>query len=146
MTLLSWVAVVLIVCALAVAVTLAVLFGRRYVLQRDGGFDMCVRSGSHDGWAGGWVFGIGRYRGADLEWFRTFSFAARPKRTFARAALMVEGRRQPDAEEAYELPADHTVLTCDLDGAEVEISMTEAASTAFLAWLEAAPPGGHLVA
>lgn len=146
MALISWVAVVLIALALVVAIVLGVLFVRRCLLQREGGFDMCVRAGSQDGWAGGWVFGIGRYRGEDLEWFRTFSFAPRPKRSLRRHELAVEGRRQPDAEEAYELPAGHVVLSCDVAGDVLEVSMTEAAATAFLAWLEAAPPGGHLVA
>lgn len=146
MTLISWVAVVLVACALLLALGLGVLFLRRYVLQREGGFDMCLRAGSVEGWAGGWVFGIGRYRGDDLEWFRTFSFSARPKRSMRRDGIDVVSRRAPDADEAYELPAGHIVLACADGEAEVEISMTDAAATAFLAWLEAAPPGGHMVA
>ncbi|NED98129.1 DUF2550 family protein [Phytoactinopolyspora alkaliphila] len=141
----TWVAVVLIALAVLVAVALVVLYLRRSVLQREGGFDMCMRVGSHEGWAGGWVFGIGRYRGERLEWFRTFSFAPRPKRTFQRLELGVSSRRLPDAEEDFELPAGHVVLGCVVGPTTVEVSMTEPASTAFLAWLEAAPPGGHLV-
>ena len=34
----------------------------------------------------------------------------------------------------------------EVAGERLEVSMSEAASMAFLAWLEAAPPGGHLVA
>src|SRR5690606_38861844 len=109
------------------------------------GFDMCMRVGSQHGWAGGWVFGIGRYRGDRLEWFRTFSFAPRTKRSFCRGELAVSNRRAPDAEEDYELPSGHVVLGCVVGTSTVEVSMTEAASMAFLAWLEAAPPGGHLV-
>jgi hypothetical protein len=118
---------------------------RRGFLQRDGGFDMCVRGNSHEGWAGGWAFGIGRYRGESVEWFRTFSFAVWPKRSFRRIDLSVERRRVPDIEESYELPADHVILVCVVADAAVEVSMTEAAATAFLAWLEAAPPGGQFV-
>jgi hypothetical protein len=143
--LITWVAVVLIALAALVAAALVVLYLRRGVLQREGGFDMCMRVGSQEGWAGGWIFGIGRYRGECLEWFRTFSFAPRPKRSVRRGQLAVSGRRAPDAEEDFELPAGHVVLSCAVGPTTVEISMTEPAATAFLAWLEAAPPGGHLV-
>lgn len=135
----------LIALAALVAAALVVLYLRRSVLQRDGGFDMCMRVGSQDGWAGGWIFGIGRYRDDRLEWFRTFSFFPRPKRSFRRGELAVSGRRDPDSEEDFELPAGHVVLGCAVGPNTVEVSMTEPASTAFLAWLEAAPPGGHLV-
>jgi hypothetical protein len=145
MALLWWVVAVLCAVALILAALLAALFFRRGALQRDGGFDMCVQTGSRDGWAGGWVFGIGRYRGDGLEWFRTFSVNLRPKRCWRRAETSVIGRRRPEIEEAYELPAGHVVLTCVVGSDGVEVSMTEAAATAFLAWLEAAPPGGHLV-
>lgn len=145
MALIAWIAVILAVLALSVSAALVVLYLRRRALQRDGGFDMCMRVGSEHGWAGGWVFGIGRYRGEQLEWFRTFSFGVRPKRTFRRSDLAVSNRRTPDAEEDFELPTGHVVLSCAVGPRSIEMSMTDAAATAFLAWLEAAPPGGHLV-
>ncbi|WP_211239564.1 DUF2550 domain-containing protein [Jiangella gansuensis] len=145
MALVSWTLLVLGALALVAVLVLLALYVRRAVLQRDGGFDMCVRAESHDGWAGGWAFGIGRYREDTLEWFRTFSFTTWPKRSFRRTELGVERRREPDAEETYELPAGHVVLICTASGRMVEVSMTDAAATAFLAWLEAAPPGGQFV-
>lgn len=145
MTLLEWVAVLVAALALVIVIGLAGLFLRRSVLQREGGFDMCLRLRS-TGWGGGWVFGIGRYRGDDLEWFRTFSYGGRPKRLLRRPDLAVVGRREPDAEEVSDLPAGHLVFTCNMADGPLDVSMTEAASMAFLAWLEAAPPGGHLVA
>lgn len=146
MTLLQWVAVVLLALALVTTIVLGVFFIRRIVLQRDGGFDMCIRTGSPDGWAGGWVFGIGRYHEDDLEWYRTFSLALRPKRSLDRDELEVRHRRPPNSDEAYELPSDHVILSCAINGEEADVSMNDPATTAFLSWLEAAPPGGHLVA
>ncbi|MGH8775942.1 MAG: DUF2550 domain-containing protein [Jiangellaceae bacterium] len=145
MTVLEWVAVVVAALALVIVLALGGLFLRRGVLQREGGFDMCLRLGG-DGWGGGWVFGVGRYRGNDLEWFRTFSYGGRPRQSLHRPDLAVLGRRRPDAEEAYDLPVGHVVLTCEVAARHLDVSMTEPASMAFLAWLEAAPPGGHLVA
>lgn len=145
MALVSWILAVLVALALFAVLVLIALYVRRSLLQRDGGFDMCVRGTSHEGWAGGWAFGIGRYRGESLEWFRTFSFTTWPKRSFRRDGMTVENRREPDAEESYELPAGHVVMVCGVEGVPVEVSMTEAAATAFLSWLEAAPPGGQFV-
>jgi hypothetical protein len=145
MGVLEWVAVVVAVLALAIVLALGGLFLRRRVLQREGGFDMCLRVG-RTAWGGSWVFGVGRYRGDDVEWFRTFSYGARPKWSSRRAVLDVVDRRTPDPEEAYDLPSGHIVLVCKVGDRSLEISMSEAASMAFLAWLEAAPPGEHLVA
>ncbi|MGH9250307.1 MAG: DUF2550 family protein, partial [Acidimicrobiales bacterium] len=64
MTLLEWVAIVVAALALLIVAALGGLFLRRSVLQRAGGFDMCLRVGGN-GWGGGWVFGVGRYRGDD---------------------------------------------------------------------------------
>jgi hypothetical protein len=145
MALLEWVAVVVAALALLTVLALLGLFIRRSLLQREGGFDMCLRLADST-WGGGWVFGVGRYRGDDLEWFRTFSYGSRPKRLLSRPNLAVRGRREPDSEEAYDLPAGHLVFTCEVENSSLDVSMTESASMAFLAWLEAAPPGGHLVA
>ncbi len=144
MGVLEWVAVVVAVIASAIVLALGGLFFRRRVLQREGGFDMCLHVGGNT-WGGGWVFGVGRYRGDDVEWFRTFSYGARPKWSSRRFDLTVADRRTPDPEEAYELPAGHIVLVCQVGEQSIEVSMSVAASMAFLAWLEAAPPGEHLV-
>jgi hypothetical protein len=144
MGVLEWVAAVVAVIALAIVLALGGLFFRRRVLQREGGFDMCLHVGRNT-WSGGWVFGVGRYRGDDVEWFRTFSYGARSKWSSRRSDLTVADRRTPDPEEAYELPAGHIVLVCQVGDQSIEVSMSEAASMAFLAWLEAAPPGEHLV-
>jgi Protein of unknown function (DUF2550) len=145
MGVLEWVAVVVAVVALVIVLALGGLFLRRRILQRQGAFDMCLRVGRNR-WGGGWVFGIGRYRGDDVEWFRTFSYGGRPKWSSARSDLNVTDRRAPDPEEAYDLPAGHVVFVCATGAGSLEVSMSEGASMAFLAWLEAAPPGGHLVA
>jgi hypothetical protein len=145
MGVLEWVAVVVAVAALVIVLALGGLFLRRRILQRQGAFDMCLRVGRNR-WGGGWVFGIGRYRGDDVEWFRTLSYGGRPKWSSPRSDLNVTDRRAPDPEEAYDLPAGHVVFVCATRAGSLEVSMSEGASMAFLAWLEAAPPGGHLVA
>jgi len=145
MTVMETVAVIVAGLAILVALALGALFVRRAILQRQGGSDLCLGVG-RAAWSDGWVFGIARYRGDVLEWFRTFSYGTRVRRVLPRRELTVVGRRTPDPEEAYDLPAGHVVLVWEVNGERIEVSMTEAASMAFLAWLEAAPPGEHLVA
>jgi hypothetical protein len=124
------------------------LFGlRRRLIQRSGGtFDCSLRwevpeeaPGEPDG--KGWTYGVARYNGDHVDWFRVFSYAYRPRRTLERGAIEVRRRRMPEGEEELALLSDQMVLTCAVDGRGVELAMSEDALTGFLAWLEAAPPG-----
>ncbi|GAA2244656.1 hypothetical protein GCM10010145_09410 [Streptomyces ruber] len=144
------------VLALAVCVLLIVLvvvglfvFGlRRRLIQRSGGtFDCSLRwgapekpeKGEENG--KGWSYGIARYNGDRIEWFRVFSYAPRPRRVLERSAIEVAGRRTPEGEEELALLSDAVILACVHRGTRLELAMSEDALTGFLAWLEAAPPG-----
>lgn len=141
------------------AVVLLVLLGlfafglRRRLIQRSGGtFDCSLRwnvpAPSDDaGAAGGepsgkgWIYGVARYSGDRVEWFRVFSYAPRPRRVLERASIEVLERRTPRGEEELALLSDSIVLACRHRGIRLELAMSEDALTGFLAWLEAAPPG-----
>lgn len=135
------------VVAVLAALGLIGLFVRRRVINRRGGtFECSVRinppakSGSAAS-ARGWILGLGRYDGNNLEWFRVFSFSPRPKYAFNRS-LTVGGRRTPHGPEAFSLYSGHLVVVVDLErGRRVELAMTERAVTGLLAWVEASPPG-----
>ena len=156
---------ILAVLVCGVAVVGLVLLGllalgvRRRIIQRSGGtFDCSLRwsAPTHrpQGGAGppsnaegrprdgkGWAYGIARYSGDSVEWFRVFSYAPRPRRTLERDAIVVTGRRTPEGEEELALLSEAVVLGCDHRGTRLELAMSEDALTGFLAWLEAAPPG-----
>jgi len=122
------------------------LFGlRRRVIQRSGGtFDCNLRWNvpeEADTSGKGWGYGIARYNGDRIEWFRVFSYALRPRRVLERSAIEVAGRRTPGSEEELALLSDSVILACVHRGTRLELAMTEDALTGFLAWLEAAPPG-----
>lgn len=89
----------------------------------------------------GWVFGVARYSGDRIEWFRVFSYAPRPRRVLERAEIEVVHRRTPRGEEEMALLSGAVVLTCSHRGSRLELAMSDDALTGFLAWLEAAPPG-----
>ncbi|MFC8273083.1 DUF2550 domain-containing protein [Streptomyces sp. NPDC057271] len=131
------------------------VFGlRRRLIQRAGGtFDCSLRwdipeeqdlpPGSTGGTptGKGWVYGVARYSGDEIAWFRVFSYAPRPRRVLERSAIEVLERRMPEGEEELALLSDAVIQGCMHRGTRLELAMSEDALTGFLAWLEAAPPG-----
>jgi hypothetical protein len=119
---------------------IALVVRRRFLSRHGGTFEFSVRVRS--GRAGrGWVLGLGRYSGGNLEWFRIFSLLPRPRRTFRRAELEYVGRRDPGGVESYSLYSGHIIVSCRTPTGPLEVAMSPEALTGFLAWLEAAPPG-----
>jgi hypothetical protein len=139
---------------LGVALLGLFVFGlRRRLIQRPGGtFDCSLRvappesaespaAGTATPCGKGWVYGVARYSGDRVEWFRVFSYAPRPRRVLDRPAIEVMGRREPQGSEELALLSDAVVLSCVHRGTRLELAMSDDALTGFLAWLEAAPPG-----
>ncbi|MCZ9345331.1 DUF2550 domain-containing protein [Streptomyces sp. TRM76130] len=138
----------LTVCGIVIAVVVVGLFVfglRRRLIQRSGGtFDCSLRWEAPEGGDGngkGWAYGVARYNGDRVEWYRVFSYSPRPRRVLERGSIEVAGRRFPDGEEELALLSDAVVLACAHRGTRLELAMSEDALTGFLAWLEAAPPG-----
>lgn len=127
-----------LLCALLYGLALVV---RRRALARQGGtFELSYRARSTK--AGrGWLLGLGRYSGENLEWFRIFSLAPRPKRVWDRADLEYAGRREPEGVEELSLYADHVVVACSTPHGDLELAMSPDSLTGFQSWLESMPPG-----
>lgn len=135
-------------CGAVVLLALLGLFAfglRRRLIQRAGGtFDCSLRRPAleaADPSGKGWVYGVARYSGDRVEWFRVFSYGPRPHWMLERSAIEVLHRRQPIGQEELALLSDSVVLACEHQGVQLELAMSEDALTGFLAWLEAAPPG-----
>jgi hypothetical protein len=135
--------------AAGVALLLVLVYGlclvvrRRWISRHGGTFEFSVRTRSTKS-GRGWILGVGRYSGNELEWFRIFSLAPRPKRTFRRSEIEYTGNRQPAGVEAYSLYSGHIIVSCRTPVGTLEVAMSPDALTGFLAWLEAAPPGQRL--
>ena len=124
---------------------LAISLRRRLLARQGGAIEVSLRL-KNKRHGGGWVLGVGRYAGDDLEWFRVFSLSPRPRRTLSRRDLEVKGRRMPKGPEALALLKGVEVLELVSAGSSTEIALDPSALTGFLSWLEARPPGATLPA
>ena len=137
---------VLIALLVVVIVPFVAISARRRWLSRSGGaielsFRLKPRSQGR-----GWVLGVGRFVGDELQWFRVFSLSPRPRRTLSRIDLVVKSRRPPGGAEAFSLLKGAEVVQLTSATGPVEIAMDSSTMTGFLAWLEARPPGATLPA
>lgn len=132
------------VVVLLLALPLLVIVVRRRLLERQGGtIELSLRLRTPTPGAG-WVLGVGRFVGDDLEWYRVFSIAPGPRRTLSRHDLAVERRREPVGGERLALLSGVVVLECSSASGPVQLALDRGALTGFLAWLEARPPGATL--
>jgi hypothetical protein len=133
----------LVAVALVVVVVLAGLV-RRVTLHRAGGtVELSLRL-KRPGHGRGWVNGVGRFVGDELQWYRVFSLSPRPRRRYSRRDLQVVQRRDPSGAEHRALLEGAVVMECRVGDRPVELAMSRSAVTGFLAWLEARPPGATL--
>lgn len=131
-----------LVLMLAVLAPLAGLYARRRWLSSRGGvFDCALRMRN-----GSWATGVARYAAEELQWFRIFSFSARPKLVLRREHTMSIGRRSPEDAEAVVLFSDDQIIRLrnrdTTDDTVWELAMNPQSVTGLMSWLEAAPPGG----
>jgi hypothetical protein len=139
----SLIAVLDLVAALVLLVLLGLIclaLRRRFLTRRGGTFDLSLRlrPTTH---GKGWSLGIGRYDGDRVEWYRVFSYAARPRRVFDRLNLEILDRRPPSGAEVFSLLSGAVIVRCRHDGEDVEFALSPDALTGFLSWVESAPPG-----
>jgi hypothetical protein len=129
------VAVCLIV--LIVASLVGVLARQRYMLRVGGAVPLAVRRGESR-----WIYGVARYAGGELRWYRTIGIGTRPTRVLARAQLKVIGHRTPERDELESLPAKAVIVECSDGGTRTMLAFGESAYTGFVSWLEASAPAG----
>lgn len=113
---------------------------RRWLLERRGGTIECSLRDPQG--RDVWRLGIGRYQGDRLLWFAIFGLRLRPRRVIHRRGLVISTRRKPENGEETALLPDAGILEVQDGDQTYQLAMSGSALTGFLAWLEAAPPGG----
>ena len=135
---------IVIALVLFVVLPFGAIVVRRRLLSKDGGaIELSLRLKPRSQ-GRGWVLGVGRFVGDDLQWFRVFSLALRPRRTLSRRDLEVRSRRVPRGSESLSLLKGAEVVELRSTLGVVEVALDRSAMTGFLAWLEARPPGATL--
>jgi len=138
----GWALLLVLAVAALVAVVLA---SRRILLGRTGG---TVECGLRATPAAPWRLGLAAYQPDQLYWFSAFGLRLRPEEAFDRRSLSVLARRPAAPAEVVSIGAGTVVVRCQTEPDDarpaprtVELAMSEAALTGFLAWLESSPPG-----
>jgi hypothetical protein len=126
----------IIAACVAVAIVLvfvAILARQRYMLRSTGALPLAMLRGNR------WLYGIGRYQGGELRFYRALGVGTRPTRVLRRGHVQVLGRRAPYDSERGSLPSTAVVVECRADGETIFFALGESAFTGFVSWLESAP-------
>nr|NLI50638.1 DUF2550 family protein [Propionibacterium sp.] len=138
---LAVVELVLVLVVVAALVPVALLVARRRWLSQKGWvFDCSVRRLEATP-SSSWTLGVARFNGETVEWYRVFSWSLRPALTFTRGATQVVATRDATDGERPVLADQQRIAQLRGGGAAIEVAMVPASMTAFLSWLESAPPG-----
>ncbi len=127
--------VILVCVAVALALAMiAILARQRQMLRTMGALPLAVQRGNR------WLYGVGRYVGAELRWYRAIGVGTRPSRVLRRGEVEVLARRGPRETEQGSLPPSVVIVECRADGERFALAIGESAYTGFVSWLESSAP------
>lgn len=85
-----------------------------------------------------WVYGIGRYAGSELRWYRALGVGTKPTKVLDRSELRILASRSPRESERSSLPPTAIVVECSNGENGAVLAFGESGFTGFVSWLEAA--------
>ena len=126
-------------CAAVLVLVLlaAVLARQRYMLRLPGAIALAMQVPSR---GTRWLYGMGRYIGGEMRWYRAIGVGTRPSRVVRRGEVEVLSRRSPTVEELTSLPESAVVLECSSAEGPFAMALSEGAYTGFVSWLESSAP------
>jgi hypothetical protein len=104
------------------------------MLRLGGSVPLAVQRGTR------WMYGIGRYQGSELRWYRALGVGTRPSRVFRRGDVQVVRRRTRLDSERTMLPENAVVVTCRVGSDMLDLALGDSAFTGFVSWLESSAP------
>lgn len=129
--------IVVLCVAAAILLGCAIILARqRFMLRAPGSLPVALRPAP----AARWQYGVARYVGGELRWYRSLGFGTRPSRVLNRRDVRVVGHRSPEPQESGSLPATAIVVDLLDDGTEVALALSDGAYTGFVSWLESSAP------
>jgi hypothetical protein len=126
--------VFVIALILVVLVLASIVARQRQMLRSPGSIPLATRRGSR------WLYGVGRFVGDELRFYRAIGIGTRPSRVVHRAGLQVLGQRYPTGPERASLPASAVIVECRDSIGDVSLALADGAYTGFVSWLEASAP------
>lgn len=126
-----------IACAGAVVIVAlaAVLARQNYLLRIAGGFPLALRVRDNR-----WVYGIARYAGGQLLWYRGIGIGTGPTKVLQRGEVRVMSHRSPRPAELMSLPAAAIIVHCRDGDGTATLGFSDGGYTGFASWLEASAP------
>ena len=125
------------VAIVAVVVLCGLLARQRHMLRSAGAIPIAVR-----GRSARWQYGIARYVGAELRWYRALGLGTRPTRVLSQGDVRVISTREPEPTELASVPPGAVIIECRDARGPMTMAFGQSAYTGFVSWIEAsAPPG-----
>jgi hypothetical protein len=124
---------VAVVVLLACAVVLA---RQRFMLRAEGTIPVALRLSA----TSRWQYGVARYAGSQLRWYRSLGVGTRPNRVLERRRVSVVGRVVPGKADLQALPPTAVIVECRDGEVDVYLALGESAYTGFVSWLESSAP------
>jgi Protein of unknown function (DUF2550) len=122
--------------AVAAVVVLSGLLARqRHMLRSAGAIPIAVR-----GRSARWQYGIARYVGAELRWYRALGLGTRPTRVLRQGEVRLVSTREPEPAELASLPPAAVIIECRDGRGPMTMAFGESAYTGFVSWIEASSP------
>src|SRR5579875_2103998 len=114
---------ILAVCAVVVVLVMfaAVLARQRHMLRMSGAVPLAVQRGHR------WLYGIGRYQGGELRWYRALGIGTHPSRVLRRGEVEVLGHRGRLPSETGSLPSGAVVVECRANGETFAVAFGDSA-------------------
>jgi hypothetical protein len=126
--------IVVFTAVVMVVVCAAILARQRHMLRSTGAVPLAMQRGHR------WLYGVGRYNGSELRFYRALGVGTRPSRVLRRGGVEVLGRREPSDSERGSLPSTVVVFECRVEDETVAFAIGESAFTGFVSWLESSAP------
>jgi len=128
--------VVVTLAGIAVLFCVGVLARQRFMMRAPGSIPVAMKYAR----AARWQYGVGRYVGSQLKWYRSLGLGTHASRTLQRRDVEVLSRRSPAESELQSIPATAVVIECQVGEEKLFLALGESAYTGFVSWLESSAP------